>query len=150
MSLLVNREIKFKGWWTGGNEFIFFNTKSDKSMAFQIGGYITDLNLEEDTNKIWVLQESEVDEVIWCQFTGFIIKDKEVYEGDLIKTKKDFLYEVIFENGAFYLYHANKYDCDGRLKWGLLNRFFEADMKDILEQSEIIGNIYENPELLKG
>lgn len=83
------------------------------------------------------------------QYTGFEIKNIEIYENDIIRARKDYLYKVVFENGSFVLYHLNKYDGQELICWGLLRRFFDSDMKDILEESEIIGNIYENPEMLE-
>lgn len=83
------------------------------------------------------------------QYTGFKIKNIEIYENDIIRARKNYLYKVVFENGSFVLYHLNKYDGQELICWGLLRRLFDSDMKDILEESEIIGNIYENPELLE-
>lgn len=66
-----------------------------------------------------------------CQYTG--LKDKngrEIYDGDVIE--RIYRYEVRFKNGSFYGYNP---------KGSLSAREIAADML-------IIGNIYENPELL--
>lgn len=83
------------------------------------------------------------------QYSELKIKDVEVYEKDLIQARKNFIYEVKFENGAFYLYHYNKYAGLEKVRWGLLNRLFDSDMQDILKECKVIGNIYKNQEFLK-
>jgi len=72
------------------------------------------------------------------QYTG--LKDrigKEIYEGDLINEPEEYgstLYpwKVIWEDNAFF--GLEGYDYEAQLEW---------------DKFEVIGNIYENPELLK-
>ena len=78
----------------------------------------------------------------------FKIKDNEIYEGDIIKGRKDTVYKVIFERGCFFLYHLNLFNPDKtNLRWGLLSRLFDSDMIAIEIDCEIIGNIYKNKDL---
>ena len=87
------------------------------------------------------------EDVEFMQSTG--LKDKngvEIYEGDVINCRNSFRnpmtgsgsisinrdFKIIFENGEFKA------------------KGFDIRLKNILSYSEVIGNIYENPELLEG
>ena len=87
------------------------------------------------------------EDVEFMQSTG--LKDKngvEIYEGDVINCSNSFRnpmtgsgslsinrdFKIIFENGEFKA------------------KGFDIRLKNILSYSEVIGNIYENPELLEG
>lgn len=129
---IIHNEVEFIRSGTGGDDWILF--KSDKQ-TLEHGNVL---------NNPYFQQQIKV-----MQYTGLKMKDKEIYENDIIRARKDYLYKVVFENGSFVLYHLNKYDGLELIKCGLLSRFFDSDMKDILDTSEVAGNIYENPELLK-
>lgn len=98
-------------------------------------------------------------EYILMQCTG--LKDKNgtlIYEGDIldlyISTKKLYRYQVKYEIGSFMLV-SNEEIYDFRNKWNdnvypLSQLYFEYNNEDnCIWQCEVIGNIYENPELLE-
>lgn len=93
----------------------------------------------------------DLDHYILLQYTG--LKDKnriEIYEGDIMSFGRKQKYHVVFESGSFILYHTVLKDFDGsKLRWGLLSRAFDVDMKGIIDNVKVVGNIYENPELIK-
>lgn len=132
------REIKFRVW-----------DKVSQLMEYEIAigkgygedSYILFLGLGET----FIIDEDIVEIM---QYSGFKIKNREVYEGDIIKGRKDTVYKVIFERGCFFLYHLNLFNPDKtNLRWGLLSRLFDSDMIDIEIDCEVIGNTYENKDL---
>lgn len=93
------------------------------------------LEPEMPYKKGWTIEQLFSDRGwIWQQFTGLLDKHgKEIYEGDVLQGRED-TYEVKWDTSMLQ-YVA--YD-GGRLALWAFN------------DPEVIGNIYENPELLQG
>ena len=141
------RDIKFRGFtineekygngkdgWIYGNLLLLDNKKAQ----------IQDIN---DDNFLEFVDIKSLGE-----YTGLKDKNgKEIYEGDIVKVKlykgeeeKYFIGKVEYFGGNFIVdadnnseYHV--YDLDG----------FGIDYRYNLEDCEVIGNIYDNPELLE-
>lgn len=87
------------------------------------------------------------DEVILMQSTG--LKDKngqEIFEGDIITNGTDVMCMKRHNTLGFYVEKKGKVDFIADC--AILEEF-EEDAKEIADSLEIIGNIYENPELLE-
>nr|DAI65561.1 MAG TPA: YopX protein [Caudoviricetes sp.] len=122
----MNREIKFRGLsfdkgWIYGNLI-----KSDQSTWIRESDYYN-FKVKVDTVG---------------QFTGLHDKNgKEIYEGDIVKyrdSRGQHIEKVIFDKGCFY----------AGMHWGSSTRVAPKLINTRI--SEVIVNIYDNPELLGG
>ena len=121
-----------------------------KFRAFYQGRFIykslTDANYYDKDNKCIGLANTLPNNLKWEQSTG--LKDKNgklIFEGDIIKEwfGETGTYQVIYENStaSFIFSNLNDEDYDYDLRQNP-DLFPDQDL-------EIIGNIHENPELLK-
>lgn len=126
------REIKFRAWDNENKEMLkvqeldFEDTFYNGRLAIRVEQYNDYFDL---------------DDMILMQFTGLYDKNgKEIYEGDILQIDVDRAY-VKWDNkyGYFQLIPIGDY-------------YFDSDViGQALEylEAEVIGNIYDNPELLK-
>ena len=135
------RTIKFRarrknGEWVVGNFIHHFATCFKNKERYSI--FLP--KPKNDNDGYWV-EDIEPDTI--GQFTGlYDAHGKEIYEGDILKWKADNrLYAVIFNWGMFY---ASVEVCNQEIYGGFPLHSL-ADEKGI----EIVGNIYDNPELKK-
>jgi len=120
----MTREIKFRAW--------------DKNRKLMV----SDENLSR-LNQVWETEKfkTPIGEGVnlgisleLMQYTGLKDKNgKEIYEGDILEDKYDNVGAVEFSHARFSWPHG--------VDWGEI----EVEWDEI----EVIGNIYENPELLK-
>ncbi len=118
----MKREIKFRAWRKARRQWL-----TTDEMPIINGNISTVLDITND-------------EIEFIQFTGLKDKNgKEIYEGDIIKTESDKVMVITWsERYASF--------CIERDGWAFKHWFGEAFDAD---KCEVIGNIYENPELLK-
>jgi uncharacterized phage protein (TIGR01671 family) len=127
------REIKFRAWDIKGKRMIAF----EDMFEFDPGNYQVSVD-DHDGHALYYGKLPHTCELM--QYTGLVDKNgKEVWEGDIVKYTEDGVYEdeerstVVFENCGFWLdKHDNEYG-------------YWPEAEDI----EVIGNIYESPELIK-
>lgn len=88
---------------------------------------------EEIMRKNWTdVGVTHLDRIVLMQFTGLLDKNgKEIYEGDILKGK-----------------NLEGFDEVAPVKWDYVQWYPLAGHR-AFEECEVIGNIYENPELLK-
>ena len=147
----MNREIKFRGKdyqtnkWAYG--FLFMGKGDDnRDYAFilqdkglKVGAAREDNAIEFPYDEVHLVDKETI-----CQYTGLKDKNgKKIYEGDIVKSISGKIGYVIFlqqEMGYVVVWD----NCDTRL--GHRNR---GGGYEYGESIEIIGNIYDNPELVK-
>ena len=152
----MNREIKFRAWDKKENKMITHGCIGAGSGAqlivIEFQGGITLANafgLPDGTNPTF--DDPVTDRLELMQFTG--LKDKngvEIYEGDIIHAKTNYH----TRDKEFGWQNLKVYWDKDYLSWYLENK--EGSQYHIIEETdeasylwEVIGNIYQNTELLK-
>jgi uncharacterized phage protein (TIGR01671 family) len=122
------REIKFRAWQKHHKQMV-------KVTRIDFNRNLITADYGEKT--VPRFNTFEQDNFILMQYTG--LKDKngrEIYEGDIVKSDNgEAIDKIVYKQGAFYV---------ESIKRNLLDEL----LSDV--ETEVIGNIYANPELLEG
>lgn len=129
------RTIKFRGKSIDSNEWLYGDLV--RSADMERCAILVNDRLSYD--------ECEVNPCSIGQFSGlYDNKGKEIYEGDILRISKFTNLVCEFRHGAFgYIYYNEFHSFAG-------NRRYTFNPKNTDKEFEVIGNIYDNPELLKG
>ena len=147
----MKREIKFRAWIKKSYGVLsgFMNYdpvwQDIKSVRVDTKNIHTSTEVEIVKQSIAKVNDIFKPEHKLMQYTGLKDKNgKEIYEGDIIRFG-EYVNKVCFFNGGFYWGNAMVHVIINPLPKVSLEHKTIAPV----EPAEIIGNIYENPELLK-
>lgn len=130
---------KFRAWHNELGRMM-----SIKNMWFQ-DSRIEELELNDAVMNDYITVSP--DEIELMQSTGLKDKNgKEIFEGDILTNGIDVMSIKRHDTLGFYIDFKGKIDF---IADGADLEEFEEDAKEIADIIEIIGNIYENPELLE-
>lgn len=140
----MNREIKFRGKmvpeqvWIYGTllripaPLVCLEKKEEDKYYIQFA----DPNYIPDWNMPYRMVQGQVDNNTIGQFTGLHDKNNiKIYEGDIVKYE-NMTGKIMFLNGSFVM---SDFEENEEWELGIIN-----------EEIEVVGNIYDNPELLEG
>jgi uncharacterized phage protein (TIGR01671 family) len=140
----MQREIKFRAWDKGHNK-----------MSYKVNLY--SLNSRGEIDKCQIDNKQIMNRVgLDCeimQFTGLSDKyGKYIYEGDIVSHNHR-LHEVVINFNGYYLQRYKLWNGEFKPAFQYSMSLITKPSKDRfggkVDSAEVVGNIYENPELLK-
>ena len=102
------------------------------------------VEIYDEEASIYHYCDFDFNEVEFIYGTGFIDKNgKEIESGDILKTEFEDVYSIKFNN--VYGFCAIKED----IRLWFAEEELEYELRETLSKTEVIGNIYENKDLLE-
>ena len=137
------REILFRGKRLDNGEWVEGAFLNDRNGAFYICPAVSDISYGDSGARRSIGCWYKVDPSTVGQYTGLNDKNgKKIFEGDIVKTdkfsepNKQYIIKYDLQFGAFI----------GQDRYNLYFVTFDGDSGEF----EVIGNIHDNPEFLKG
>lgn len=113
----------------------------------QVNALVLDEQVIKVTYKNKNVVKDDVKEYVLMQSTGLKDKNgKEIFEGDIITNGQNVMCMKRHNTLGFYVEEKGEVEF---IADSAVLEDFEEDAKEIADRLEIIGNIYENPELLE-
>lgn len=139
------REIKFRSWVENNcikdSIYPFMNYRVEFT-----GGAINDIFATSGQAPLNPLGNK----ITYMQYTGLNDKNgREIYEGDLFQWEEDAVGVIKFRDGSFYLETNIALPCDSAHAQGSYSPWLRVIKFELENELEIIGNIFENSELLE-
>lgn len=137
------REILFRGKRLYDGEWVYGSFIPDamefRDLTIEMPGFICSYDFEHDSG--YKVLMHEVDRESVGQFTGATDKNgKKIFEGDTVRVNRSEVPSIVEYSECNCGFHADSRS-DDYFSISVLNR----DLVDL----EVIGNIYDNPELLE-
>ncbi|MDC4245698.1 YopX family protein [Clostridium perfringens] len=155
---MIKREIKFRVWEPLNKNMHSLNFALYENKG-HVNHWVLPLNHQCCSDKNYTIMNLNNVEIM--QYTGLKDKNgKEIFEGDILERKfKGLGYELgdrtLVSWGEYRYVHIWKMEFERELKnnkdlgrWFKSRKIAELDLDAHIEDFEVIGNIYENPELL--
>lgn len=131
----MKREIKFRGWNAKNKKWLYGYYLVDNAVHFIVNERTPWRHLIETDNIL-------VDPDTVGQFTGLKnTNGKEIYEGDILSISELSFYSTVKWSDRAMAFCVYKDETSAPMSW--FSNYSHGEI-------EIIGNIHDNPELLKG
>lgn len=136
------REILFRGKRKDNSEWICGSLVIRGNQYFIFTGEIK--NFGGMINWIWY----ETNPEIVCQYTGLTDRNgRKIFEGDIVKINNDVKEAFEISDGAV-IYRGGSFIVGNSSGNGTLNSLFAITDINYVLRGEVIGNIFDNPELI--